>query len=312
MTSGLSLKATQADSFYYPPGWTPKGGSLDAFQRKKGFEHALGKSRTKNLHKGVLVIRFEIPFKVRCLRCENVIGIGTRFDADKQCVGQYHSTKIWQFSFICGHIVDPKVSKDGSIHCNNNLVMRTDPKNCDYELVEGLHRVVVNWDPADSGTYDLPDRETRNLMEQDPMFKLEQTMESRSREAADRLASKRLQQLQLDRSDSYVMNSELRNRFRCQKRSLLEAEKPKNFAIPLVEERREDIMEAKKIRFRASKENVCDHMQRNRSSKLAIFPGGVASLPEDLESRRAFGELHRYLFKPKVKERLQKRKKTRE
>ena len=30
------------------------------------------------------------------------------------------------------------------------------------------------------------------------------------------------------------------------------------------------------------------------------------------ESRRAFAELHRYLFKPKVKERLQKRTKTRE
>eukprot|EP00397_Hematodinium_sp_SG-2012_P027258 GEMP01028630.1.p1 GENE.GEMP01028630.1~~GEMP01028630.1.p1 ORF type:complete len:294 (+),score=60.55 GEMP01028630.1:162-1043(+) len=244
MTSGLSLKATNADSFYYPPEWTPKQGTLDKFQRKKGFEHALGKSRTKNLHKGVLVIRFEIPFKVQCLNCENFIGIGTRFDADKKCVGEYHSTKIWEFSFKCGHIVNPEVSRDRSVHCNNDLVFRTDPKNCDYELFQGLHRVVVNWDPKDSGTYELPDTETRERMDYDPMFKLEQTMKARAEETAQKKATRELQKLQVDRSDSYAVNSALRKRFRTEKCARLEAEKPKNFAMPLADENPMDMLEA--------------------------------------------------------------------
>ncbi len=64
-TSGLSLKATQADGFYFPSDWDPSQGSLDSFRRKQGFEHALGKDRVKNLDQGVLVVRFEMPFKVK-------------------------------------------------------------------------------------------------------------------------------------------------------------------------------------------------------------------------------------------------------
>lgn len=295
MTSGLSLKAANADSFYYPPEWTPKQGSLDSFQRKKGFEHALGKSRTKNLDKGVLVIRFEIPFKVQCLNCENFIGIGTRFDADKKCVGQYHSTKIWEFSFKCGHIVDPTVSRDKSIHCNNDLVIRTDPRNCDYELAQGLHRVVVNWDPKDSGTYELPDTETRQQMQQDPMFKLEQTMETRAREVAQKKATYELQKMQVDMGDSYSLNSALRKRFRTEKKIRIEAEKPKNFVIPLVNESPRDIIEAKKIKFRAPTDKVLDYLQKKRRAAEPMLPSGGARLPVELEVRRARVELHRHI-----------------
>lgn len=139
-TAGLSLKATQADGFYFPPDWDPKKGSLDKHQRKKGHEHALGKNRVKNLHKGILVIRFEMPFKIKCLNCLEYVGKGSRFDADKKRVGQYLSTPIYEFRMHCGQIVDPKVSRDGKTHCNNVWVIRTDPKNCDYALVEGCQK----------------------------------------------------------------------------------------------------------------------------------------------------------------------------
>ncbi|CAJ1456891.1 unnamed protein product, partial [Effrenium voratum] len=146
MTKDISLKAACADSFYYPQEWAPSRGSLDQFQRRRGYEHHFGKQRTKNLNKGVLLIRFEMPFTVQCLRCEHYIGQGTRYNADKKKVGMYFSTPLYEFAMHCGNIVSPEKSADGSAHCNQRFVIRTDPKNDDYELSEGLRRKMESWD----------------------------------------------------------------------------------------------------------------------------------------------------------------------
>lgn len=74
-------------------------------------------------------IRFEMMFNVRCLGCGNSIGKGVRFNAHKKCVGQYLSTKIYEFSMPC-HL------------CSHQLVVRTDPKGCDYILASGLEKRV--------------------------------------------------------------------------------------------------------------------------------------------------------------------------
>ncbi|CAD7940177.1 unnamed protein product [Amoebophrya sp. A120] len=191
-TAGITLKATQADGFYFPPEFDPqKHGSIDKFRRAQGFEHALGKNRTKNLHKGILQIRFEIPFKVKCCNCGNFIGQGTRFDADKKNVGHYFTTPIYEFRMYCGEIVDISQSVNGKTHCNQEWVIRTDPKNCDYELVSGCERPkgqsgfrsahemkgvadvekVTELDPL------YMDLDARREMKNDPMFRLEKLAE---------------------------------------------------------------------------------------------------------------------------------------
>eukprot|EP00391_Amoebophrya_sp_Ameob2_P011685 CAMPEP_0178995644 /NCGR_PEP_ID=MMETSP0795-20121207/7931_1 /TAXON_ID=88552 /ORGANISM="Amoebophrya sp., Strain Ameob2" /LENGTH=439 /DNA_ID=CAMNT_0020687953 /DNA_START=164 /DNA_END=1482 /DNA_ORIENTATION=+ len=214
-TAGITLKAAQADGFHYPRDYDPKKHkSLEDYQRKVNphFEHFLGKNRTKNLQlskadrlagkKPSLVIRFELPFKIKCVNCGDFIGQGTRFDAEKTRVGNYYSTPIYEFKMKCGQIVDISQSKDYlKTHCNQEWVIRTDPKNCDYELVSGCTRPGGESgfrNEGRSGTAassslggalgHLRDAETeldplymdldaRREMKQDPMFRLEKLAE---------------------------------------------------------------------------------------------------------------------------------------
>ena len=46
----------------------------------------LGKRANKMKTHGVLTIRFEMPFNVRCGACEHMIAKGVRFNADKKKV----------------------------------------------------------------------------------------------------------------------------------------------------------------------------------------------------------------------------------
>ena len=47
----------------------------------------LGK-RANKLDKGILTIRFEMPFNVSCRGCKHTIARGVRFDAEKKTVGE--------------------------------------------------------------------------------------------------------------------------------------------------------------------------------------------------------------------------------
>ena len=82
-----------ADNFYYPPDYEPG----------KPSEHNVNplRERAKMLDKGVLVVRFEMPYSVWCTTCNAHIGRGVRYNARKKCIGKYFSTKIWEFSMLC-------------------------------------------------------------------------------------------------------------------------------------------------------------------------------------------------------------------
>lgn len=69
-----------------------------------------------------------MPFNVWCQGCGDLIGKGVRFNAEKKQTSQYHSTKIW--SFTMKH------------HCGCKIVVRTDPKSCEYILEAGAKRKV--------------------------------------------------------------------------------------------------------------------------------------------------------------------------
>ncbi|CAK0819204.1 unnamed protein product [Prorocentrum cordatum] len=290
MTQDITLKAAQADTFYYPPEWEPSRGSLDRFQRERGYEHHFGKSRTKNLHKGILVIRFEMPFKVQCLRCETYIGQGTRYDADKKKVGKHFSTPIYEFSMRCGCIVAPDKSADGGVHCNQHFRIRTDPQNSDYLLVEGLRRKVETWDAQDSGSLQLHDAETRAKMDTDPMFKIETNTRNIQKEKSDKERLEDLQELQGEREDSYSLNSMLRRRHRERKAEELAAEEaarraPRpNFGVALLPPSADDAAEAQGVAFRTdhSKVDAAARVAAKRAAPIlarAAARGAAAATP---------------------------------
>ncbi len=69
--------------------------------------HPLGK-RAAKIDQGILVIRFETPYNMWCLGCNNHIGRGVRYNAEKRKIGMYFTTPIWEFTLKC-HLCDNKV-----------------------------------------------------------------------------------------------------------------------------------------------------------------------------------------------------------
>ena len=150
-----SLAAARADNFYYPPEWTPAQGSINKFQKS----HPLGK-RAAKIDQGILVIRFEMPYNCWCTGCSTHIAKGVRYNAEKKKVDNYFSTPIYEFTMAC-------------YYCPMVFVMRTDPKNRDYEYVSGVRRKVEEFQPEDNETYALKTDEEKMRMEKDPLYKLE-------------------------------------------------------------------------------------------------------------------------------------------
>ena len=94
---------------YYPPDYDPKVGGLNKYHGT----HAL-RERARKLDKGILIIRFELPFNIWCDQCNHHIGMGVRYNADKSKIGMYYSTPVYQFRMKC-HL------------CDNYFVIKTDP-----------------------------------------------------------------------------------------------------------------------------------------------------------------------------------------
>ncbi|GMI28773.1 hypothetical protein TrRE_jg12589, partial [Triparma retinervis] len=118
-----STAATQSDGYYIPPSYIESGD----YKKKSVSQHAGSKGTNQSQLYGV--VRFELPIKSVCTHCNYVIGKGTRFNAKKDTVGAYFSTKIYSFTFKC-------------YECKGKLVMQTNPKDADYDFVSGIRRKV--------------------------------------------------------------------------------------------------------------------------------------------------------------------------
>ncbi|GFQ03313.1 coiled-coil domain-containing protein 130, partial [Phtheirospermum japonicum] len=149
-----SLAAARADNFYYPPEWDPKKGGLNKFHG----QHAL-RERAKKIDQGILVIRFEMPYNIWCGGCESMIAKGVRFNAEKNQVGNYYSTKIWSFTMK-------------SACCSHEIVIQTVPQNCEYLIISGARKKIEEYDAEDAETMVLPvDNDKTKLS--DPFKRLE-------------------------------------------------------------------------------------------------------------------------------------------
>ncbi|KAK1324438.1 hypothetical protein QJS10_CPA01g01514 [Acorus calamus] len=273
-----SLAAARADNFYYPPEWTPKQGGLNKFHG----QHAL-RERARKLDQGILIIRFEMPFNIWCGGCNAMIAKGVRFNAEKKQVGNYYSTKIWSFTMK-------------SACCKHEIVIQTDPKNCEYLIISGAERKNEDFDVEDAETFALPADEERDKLA-DPFYRLEHQGEDLQKKKEAEPLLVRLQKVSDSRhADDYALNKALRAQLRSQrKRVAQEAESAKKMGlgIRLLPASAEDAATAARIKFSSK-------FEKNRKDKRAaikaasIFPdsslssssGGSLSRRLELESKR--------------------------
>ncbi|ORY86687.1 CWC16 protein [Leucosporidium creatinivorum] len=190
---------------YHPPDYDPaKHSSLNAYHGK----HALG-DRARKLDKGILIVRFELPYNIWCDHCNSHIGQGVRYNAEKSKVGNYYSTPIWNFRCKC-HI------------CQHWFEIRTDPANTRYVVHSGARQKHEEWDPAENGGIVL-DQKTDTPP--DAFHSLEKSVTQKTRALS---AAAHLHALEEDRhshwSDPYSASSLLRHNFRKAKKVRLESE----------------------------------------------------------------------------------------
>lgn len=270
-----SLAAARADNFYYPPEWDPSQGSLNTFHG----QHAL-RERAKKIDQGILIIRFEMPFNIWCGGCESMIGKGVRFNAEKKQVGNYYSTKIWSFSMK-------------SPCCKHQIVIHTDPKNCEYVIVSGARQKVEEYDVDDAETMALPAEEEKGKLS-DPFYRLEHQEEDLKKKKEVEPVLVRLQRLSDSRhSDDYSINRALRAQLKAQKKRVAEEEnasRKRGLPIRLLPESLEDRQTASKVKF-ASKFEKSRKEKRALISSGSIFAGSSAYLSSDnrrseLEAKR--------------------------
>nr|CAI5828400.1 unnamed protein product [Callosobruchus analis] len=216
---------------YYPPDYDPRAGGLNKFLGT----HAL-RERARKIHEGIIIIRFEMPYNIWCEGCQNHIGMGVRYNAEKTKVGMYYTTPVYQFKMKC-HL------------CDNHFVIKTDPANLDYIILSGARRQDNRWDPLQNEQVVPETKETQKRLFDDSMYKLEH---GNSDKASAESAKPRLANL-FNRNedvwaDCYTANQKLRAQFRkanCDLKKQVENDnmllKKSSLDIPLLPERDEDI-----------------------------------------------------------------------
>ncbi|KAI6242805.1 hypothetical protein M3Y99_00188000 [Aphelenchoides fujianensis] len=170
--------------------------------------HAL-RERASKIKQGIIIVRFEMPFNVWCQGCNNHVAMSVRYNAEKKKVGNYYTTPIYEFRMKC-HL------------CDNYFTMRTDPKNFDYECVEGLVRQELRFDPADIDNLGAVDRTLQQKLAGDAMFKAEHLVDDKKKSQNADGQIVKLEQIQGRMKDAYGANCDLRRQFRAEKKLLNE------------------------------------------------------------------------------------------
>ena len=251
----------KGQNFYYPPDFDPKKhGSLNGYHGV----HAL-RERARKLDRGILIIRFEMPYNIWCDGCKKHIGMGVRYNAEKTKLGMYYTTPIYQFKMKC-HL------------CPNKITIKTDPGNMDYIITEGARRVEQRWDPSTNGQIVPDDKSIGRKLADDAMYKLEHEKKDveKSSEAGPRISQ--LSQIQDRVKDDWLANKMLRDQFRAKKKETkarLEADKiilnKCGLEMELVEEREEDVRMARLLNVQAK----TDADERRTEERGDISDGNI-------------------------------------
>ncbi|ETO03714.1 hypothetical protein RFI_33688 [Reticulomyxa filosa] len=193
-----SLAAARADNFYNPPDWDPNQISRDKFQGSKGH----------NQYEQKGLIRFEMPFPIFCLKCDKHIDKGVRFNAKKDHIGHYFSTKLWEFSMRC-------------YSCGNMIKIQTDPEACDYKVVEGAKKKASAYNNYTESELDLMkvyDEAHKERLQTDAIYKLEHEHKEHQKIRQEWTRIERLQEMQERDKHDYDNNQVLRKVLRLKKK----------------------------------------------------------------------------------------------
>ncbi|EMD33402.1 hypothetical protein CERSUDRAFT_118004 [Gelatoporia subvermispora B] len=272
---------------YYPPDYDgEKHGSLNAYRGK----HALG-DRARKIDQGILIVRFELPFNIWCGTCNNHIGMGVRYNAEKKKIGSYYSTPIYSFRCKC-HL------------CDGWFEIETDPKNTRYVVTSGARQKDEEWDPEENGGYAVHDTDP-NAGPVDPLAALEKTTAAKN--YAEQVQAPRLEALQTlsDHygTDPYSLSLKVRKRFR----EVKKVEKAKQAAdeqfksayglpetLALAEDNEELRVEAREA-FRREREEAERESRKRRKvvSEVGLVPRTPArmSAPSGSKSSSAVSSL---------------------
>ncbi|KAF8339982.1 uncharacterized protein EI90DRAFT_3243071 [Cantharellus anzutake] len=264
---------------YYPPDFDPqKHGTLNEYHGK----HALG-DRARKIDKGVLIVRFELPFNIWCGTCNNHIGMGVRYNAEKKKVGNYYSTPIWSFRCKC-HL------------CGNTA----------YVVVSGARKQEQDWDPAEAGGFAVHDTAGPS-QPSDAFAAVEKTVAAETtliEVTRPRLST--LQELSERRNaNPYALSSSLRKTFRKIKKAEKRAEDEEKavrdkFALPeelhLVKE--DDVREeAKEEWVRSRREWEMEEEVRQKKFDSNYGHLGINGVPPKVTSKLASSLLRNSLKK---------------
>jgi len=150
---------------------------------------------------GILIIRFELPYKIRCGGCEEYVSMGNRYDAEKRIIGKYHTMSVYKFTMHC-HL------------CLQKWEMRTDPETLDYICMSGCTRKEETWDPRENNALVAMDGEVRKKMLSDKMFHKEYKDDDRRKQFHIDDENALTEAKHKIRKYDYELNGELRSKSR--------------------------------------------------------------------------------------------------
>lgn len=197
---------------YYPPDYDPSVGSLNKFLGT----HAL-RERARKVHLGIIIVRFEMPFNIWCGGCNQHIGMGVRYNAEKTKIGMYYSTPVYQFRMKC-HL------------CDNHFEIKTDPGNLTYEIVTGATRQESRWNPEENEQI-LVDKVVSRRLYDDAMYKMEHVQSDTMKMSQSKMSLSKLMAKKEELwKDDYASGYKLRQRYR-EQRNLEKIQNEKDAAV---------------------------------------------------------------------------------
>eukprot|EP00468_Gymnochlora_sp_CCMP2014_P013827 CAMPEP_0167754984 /NCGR_PEP_ID=MMETSP0110_2-20121227/8574_1 /TAXON_ID=629695 /ORGANISM="Gymnochlora sp., Strain CCMP2014" /LENGTH=346 /DNA_ID=CAMNT_0007640925 /DNA_START=21 /DNA_END=1062 /DNA_ORIENTATION=- len=253
-----SLAAARADNFYHPPDWDPQKEGRNEYQARTGKGNKRYTGHNQYAKWGV--IRFEMPFNIWCDGCGIMIAKGVRFNAKKNHVGNYHSTKIWEFVMPCAN-------------CFNKITVRTDPKTAEYLVTKGGRRKVEEYSAKAAGTIELPDQEEREKIREHAMASLENAEADKRKAKEHKGRLEKLRDIQHRMKDDYSVSSLMRKKLRKRKKieRKLESEgRRAGIGIRILPATDSDRREAALVRYKVEK-------RYKDSAKAARISSGIFS-----------------------------------
>ncbi len=165
--------------------------------------------------------------------CKKMIAKGVRFNAVKKKKGRYLGTMIFEFIMPCPN-------------CKNTMVIKTDPKNCEYLLVSGCVKYADDYEEeteeaADKNKIQTP--EEGEAFNRNAFLKLEsQKVDIIRAEERKPLLRKIIEEREIFRDD-FAVNQTLRRKLKIEKNQIRKEEsesKMKGLDIKLLPGNEED------------------------------------------------------------------------